>query len=675
MSPTETPNVTNENSPPSAPASRSDVGAAGSTKPDITRRSGDQIGSLDDEIELDGTINSGARDAPGQSCVYIPSGPHFDEFYRLSTYSKFPLNVPVKVGDLAAAGLYYTGFRDRVKCFSCGMSVENWMLGDDGMDRKWHKSDCAMANGGNYLNVALPTPNFRTLLRVFKGLPSTSSATIGGRKDNYAAAPKRGNQSANMLLSNSSAAPMDVTEVTSNMGRVRLNETTLPQLEFANIVSTEHRDMLLRINLKKEVDRRSTFTKWPSYPAPYLPSELAKEGFFYLGNLDRTQCFSCSGVLRNWTHTDNVFEQHRKHFPECRMVRKVTSGNIPMEENERREADETERARLANLLPSGSPQEPQDPSPEEQRRLAELFPCRAPVNPHMRTLQNRIESFQRNWPNRILATPSQIAKAGFFFLGESDKTKCFYCNGGLQNWDANDEPWTEHAKWFPGCEFVIRQKGTEFVRQIADQHPNLNRPHIRNPASYDIPPEIRHSTSPQPMDTRNPNSNSSNIKVDELISMGFLKEKIERLIRRKSNQGGYANIEEIIQDLLQVEDSEEASASPQPTLPPLEGAVSAQPVPANAGVKRGGVMEASTQVKKNRTSSPATSINPEDIEMARSLRIMEQESICKMCKKNKTEILFIPCGHLCVCEECATKLKRCILCKSKVQSTLKECRA
>lgn len=43
----------------------------------------------------------------------------------------------------------------------------------------------------------------------------------------------------------------------------------------------------------------------------------------------------------------------------------------------------------------------------------------------------------------------------FINLGDSDKTKCFYCNGGLQNWDYNDEPWTEHAKWFPGYDILL----------------------------------------------------------------------------------------------------------------------------------------------------------------------------------------------------------------------------
>ncbi len=32
--------------------------------------------------------------------------------------------------------------------------------------------------------------------------------------------------------------------------------------------------------------------------------------------------------------------------------------------------------------------------------------------------------------------------------GLSDQVKCFYCDGGLRNWQPHDEPWTEHARWF-----------------------------------------------------------------------------------------------------------------------------------------------------------------------------------------------------------------------------------
>lgn len=33
--------------------------------------------------------------------------------------------------------------------------------------------------------------------------------------------------------------------------------------------------------------------------------------------------------------------------------------------------------------------------------------------------------------------------------GHGDNVKCYYCDGGLRNWEPGDDPWQEHAKWFP----------------------------------------------------------------------------------------------------------------------------------------------------------------------------------------------------------------------------------
>lgn len=36
------------------------------------------------------------------------------------------------------------------------------------------------------------------------------------------------------------------------------------------------------------------------------------------------------------------------------------------------------------------------------------------------------------------------------FLGEGDRVKCFHCGGGLSDWKPSEDPWEEHARWFPG---------------------------------------------------------------------------------------------------------------------------------------------------------------------------------------------------------------------------------
>jgi len=72
-----------------------------------------------------------------------------------------------------------------------------------------------------------------------------------------------------------------------------------------------------------------------------------------------------------------------------------------------------------------------------------------------------------------------MADAGLYYLGTDDKVKGFYCNEGLQNWDTYDEPWFEHAKWFPECEFLLQQRGPEYVERVKNRFPNLKRPTLK----------------------------------------------------------------------------------------------------------------------------------------------------------------------------------------------------
>ncbi|KAF6038364.1 BIRC7 [Bugula neritina] len=64
-----------------------------------------------------------------------------------------------------------------------------------------------------------------------------------------------------------------------------------------------------------------------------------------------------------------------------------------------------------------------------------------------------------------------MCEAGFYFTGFEDQVRCFYCSGGLRSWQTSDDPWEEHARWFPDCNFLLQQKGEGYVKDVRDKTP------------------------------------------------------------------------------------------------------------------------------------------------------------------------------------------------------------
>ena len=50
---------------------------------------------------------------------------------RLETFTHWPLDYFLNPKDLTEAGFFYTGVSDNIKCFSCGIVLNNWQPFDD----------------------------------------------------------------------------------------------------------------------------------------------------------------------------------------------------------------------------------------------------------------------------------------------------------------------------------------------------------------------------------------------------------------------------------------------------------------------------------------------------------------------------------------------------------------
>lgn len=94
---------------------------------------------------------------------------------------------------------------------------------------------------------------------------------------------------------------------------------------------------------------------------------------------------------------------------------------------------------------------PQDPvTTRAVEDLSHLRP--KPHNPSMSTEEARLRTFHA-WPLMFLS-PTDLAKAGLYYLGTGDKVACFSCGGQLSNWEPKDNALSEHRRHFPNCLFV-----------------------------------------------------------------------------------------------------------------------------------------------------------------------------------------------------------------------------
>lgn len=52
-------------------------------------------------------------------------------------------------------------------------------------------------------------------------------------------------------------------------------------------------------------------------------------------------------------------------------------------------------------------------------------------------------------------------------------------------------------------------------------------------------------------------------------------------------------------------------------------------------------------------------------------RLLKEARLCKICMDNEVGIVFLPCGHLASCVNCAPNLQDCPVCRSAIKATVR----
>ncbi|KAA0184250.1 hypothetical protein HAZT_HAZT011953 [Hyalella azteca] len=164
----------------------------------------------------------------------------------------------------------------------------------------------------------------------------------------------------------------------------------------------------------------------------------------------------------------------------------------------------------------------------------------------------------------------------------SDHVRCYHCGQGLRNWEENDEPWVEHARWYPNCHYVLLSKGIEFIDQVRRENPPFFKcnsgkngtdscrgaetsdlahqastsPYVSHSYSADVRSNYRVHITDEQLDVL------MDLDVQRaVLEMGFARPAVKRALRYKIEETGvpFFNLETCIERVLAC--SEESNAN------------------------------------------------------------------------------------------------------------------
>ena len=67
-------------------------------------------------------------------------------------------------------------------------------------------------------------------------------------------------------------------------------------------------------------------------------------------------------------------------------------------------------------------------------------------NTSLMCYKDRLATYE-NWSKQINPDKFRLAKAGFYYTGQSDVVTCFACDITISHWESSDDPWIEHYRW------------------------------------------------------------------------------------------------------------------------------------------------------------------------------------------------------------------------------------
>lgn len=213
-------------------------------------------------------------------------------------------------------------------------------------------------------------------------------------------------------------------------------------------------DYLLREDKRLASFDSTEFFSWDQESCPFIPSELAAQGFYSLKREAHCRCIFCSTEVVHWDMGSK--DWGTVHSNTCPMLSDTALGHGNITEKicaVLRESDFS----LLNLFPDAEGYE----FPEYSSR------------------EDRCYSFAVCKHEEILKRKEMLADAGFFSEGISDHLVCYNCAYGVYDWTTQelDNPIETHHRLSPVCTdkqrlpYLCREGDTKLFENVWDYMP------------------------------------------------------------------------------------------------------------------------------------------------------------------------------------------------------------
>ncbi|XP_069103933.1 E3 ubiquitin-protein ligase XIAP-like isoform X2 [Argopecten irradians] len=495
------------------------------------------------------------------------------EILRLESFQTFPRSVPVSTIRLAENGFFYTGDSDEVECFHCHARYSGWRKGDNPFDvHKKISPNCDLMTGRATNNTPLLS---NANSKINKDVTVSEDIHEQQEKQNI-------NTKTRERLSRYDASSIQRNRpISSGSQQCSNTYNTITENEFRSNES-ERGIENERVSHINTCDREANICR---YELDSLPTAETFE--HETGHLKRDQySHGTSGEKRPYMDYKNGHNKWQTKY----------SGKLHLK-----------------------------PLAQVGKRMT--YPAYA-----IPTI--RLSSF-KGWSSTSGLTPKLLADAGFLYAGYGDLVRCFCCGGGLRNWLPGDDPWIEHARWFPDCVYLRESKGDDFIELV---HEEVKLPQ----GIYQKPVTGATDTSPEYVTRFHALDKASAKTEDDPFSqrvkeMGFPAEDISAAITSLRKLGKPVDVYTIVNKILGTENS----------------------------FPRDGFDEVDTF--QTRQTAQRTAGKTEDKEAL----LRNTNGTCKICLEKDACVVFLPCHHVTCCGVCSSVLLKCTVCRQAIKGRVK----